>query len=61
MMDDSKKRFQIGFIGSLGFHLFVFLVLAFAVYSLLIMLMIKSSKLQFLAEAVVAEAEAAAV
>ena len=29
-MDDSKKRFQIGFIGSLGFHLFVFLVLAFA-------------------------------
>ena len=30
MMDDSKKRFQIGFIGSLGFHLFVFLVLAFA-------------------------------
>ena len=25
MMDDSKKRFQIGFIGSLGFHLFVFL------------------------------------
>lgn len=44
MMDDSKKRFQIGFIGSLGFHLFVFLVLAFAVYSLLIMLMIRSSK-----------------
>ena len=30
MMDDSKKRFQIGFIGSLVFHLFVFLVLAFA-------------------------------
>ena len=30
MMDDSKKRFQIGFIVSLGFHLFVFLVLAFA-------------------------------
>ena len=30
MMDDSKKRFQIGFIGSLGFHLFVFFVLAFA-------------------------------
>ena len=29
-MDDSKKRFQIGVIGSLGFHLFVFLVLAFA-------------------------------
>lgn len=28
MMDDSKKRFQIGFIGSLGFHLFVFFVLA---------------------------------
>lgn len=30
MMDDSKKRFQIGFIGSLGFHLLVFLILAFA-------------------------------
>ena len=30
MMDDSKKRFQIGLLGSLGFHLFVFLVIAFA-------------------------------
>lgn len=30
MMDDSKKRFQIGFIGSLSFHLLVFLILAFA-------------------------------
>lgn len=30
MMDDSKKRFQIGLLGSLGFHLFVFLLIAFA-------------------------------
>ena len=29
-MDDSKKWFQIGLFGALGFHLFVFFVLAFA-------------------------------
>ena len=33
MMDDSKKRFQIGFIGSLSFHLLVFLILALCAHS----------------------------
>lgn len=31
-MDDQKKRFQLGFIGSLGFHLLIFLFLAFSGY-----------------------------
>lgn len=61
MMDDSKKRFQIGFIGSLGFHLFVFLVLAFAGLFAANHVDDKIVEIAVLAEAVVAEAEAAAV
>ena len=61
MMDDSKKRFQIGFIGSLGFHLFVFLVLAFAGLFTANNVDDKIVEIAFLAVAEEAEEAAAAV